>query len=164
MSVINQVLNQLEQRGAHAAGEQSMVRTVPSAGRSFSRLWWAFGLILAAGIGAWQWTRMHNTNLAAAKIPPVAMQKPEPLSEGNPSGSGGTDKLRAATAQPIKIAAPAADPSGTNLPASRLSFELSSVPLPANPAPADAAPVDQDIPKVSKPARQKAGRKAACGR
>lgn len=160
MSVINQVLNQLEQRGAHAAGEQSMVRTVQPAGRSLSWLWWAFGLTLAAaGIGAWQWTRIHNTNVAAAKIPPAAVQKPEPRSEGNTSGPGEADKL-ALQPQPSKNDVPAADPSSTNLPASRLSFELSSVPLPVNPAPAEATPADQDIPRVSKPARQKAGRKA----
>jgi MSHA biogenesis protein MshN len=159
MSVINQVLNQLEQRGAHAAGEQSMVRTVQPVRHSLSWFWWAFGLMLAvAGIGAWQWMKIHNTNLAAAKIPAVAVQKLEPRSEGNPSGPGEPDKL-AQQPQLLKIAAPAADPSSTNLPASRLSFELSSVPLSVIPAPADTAQVDQDIPRVSKPARQKAGRK-----
>ena len=160
MSVINQVLNQLEQRGAHAAGEQSMVRTVPSAGRSFSWFWWASGLTLAVvGVGAWQWTKTHNSNVTAAKIPAVAMQRPQPH-EGGPSGSGEPEKL-ALQPQPLKITTPAAEPSSTNLPASRLSFELSSVPLSVNPAPADAALANQDIPGVSNPARQKAGKKAA---
>lgn len=36
MSVINQVLNQLEQRGAHTAAEQTMVRAVPQTRRSFT--------------------------------------------------------------------------------------------------------------------------------
>lgn len=161
MSVINQVLNQLEQRGAHAAGEQSMVRTVPSAGRSFSWFWWVFGLMLAAaGVGTWQWIRIHNSSVAAVKTPAAAVQKPEPRSEGNPSGPGEPDKL-AQQSQPSKIAAPAADPSGTNQPASRLSFELSSVPLPVNPAPADAAQANQHIPRVPKPPSQKAAKKAA---
>ena len=56
MSVINQMLNQLEQRGARAKGELDTVRVVPPARRSLSRLAWAFALTLVVGIAAWQWT------------------------------------------------------------------------------------------------------------
>jgi MSHA biogenesis protein MshN len=103
MSVINQVLNQLEQRGAHTAAEQTMVRAVPHARRNFTMPLLVFGLALAVGIAAWQWVQTRKREVAATMVqrPPVVIVKRESV-------------------------VPAA-----NLPASRLSFELSSVPLPS---------------------------------
>ena len=102
MSVINQVLNQLEQRGAHTAGEQTMVRAVPRARRNFT-MPLVYGLALAVGIAAWLWMQTHKSEVAVTTVqrPSAVIVKPEPV-----------------------VLAP-------NSPASRLSFELSSVPLPA---------------------------------
>jgi MSHA biogenesis protein MshN len=104
MSVINQVLNQLEQRGAHTAAEQTMVRAVPHVRRKFSMPLLAFVLVLIAGIAAWQWVQTRKPNTAAASI---------------------------AQYQPAETVAPVSGVQAANLPASRLSFELSSVPLPS---------------------------------
>ena len=104
MSVINQMLNQLEQRGAHTAAEQTMVRAVPQTRRNFTMPLLAFGLALVAGIAAWQWAQTRKPKAAAASI---------------------------AQHQPIEIVAPVSGIPATDLPASRLSFELSSVPLPS---------------------------------
>jgi MSHA biogenesis protein MshN len=100
MSVINQVLNQLEQRGAHTAAEQTMVRAVPHAKRSFIMPLLVFGLALAVGFSAWKWVQARKPEVAAS-MPPATIVKLRP------------------------VAPPA------NSPASRLSFELSSVPLPS---------------------------------
>jgi MSHA biogenesis protein MshN len=101
MSVINQMLNQLEQRGANAAPEL-MVRAVPPARRSLvGPLLLLLGLT-ATGSAAW---------LYAGK-PPVAAPKP---------------------ALPVVAEGQVTVPEPELLPpASRLSFELSSVSLPSS--------------------------------
>ena len=149
MSVINQMLNQLEQRGARATGEQNMVRVVLPARHSFSWLWWVFGLVLAAGIAAWQWTKPHGTNGAAVNVTAQAMQGfTSPRSAANTPSSGEPDKLTLQH-QPPQSAAPASEISGIGAPASRLSFELSPVPIHAvGPDQAPDRPLDraQDMP------------------
>jgi len=119
MSVINQVLNQLDQRGAPAAAEQTMVRVVPPGRRSLALPLIALFLVLASGVLAWQWTQTRK---------PVAVEEKAALRQ---------------PAMPITVAASAVadadaavDASGTQAvemlpPASRLSFELSTIPLPS---------------------------------
>ena len=131
MSVINQVLKQLEQRGAHTATEQTMVRAVPHTGRNFTMPLLAFGLALMVGIAAWQWAQTRKPNAAAPSIAPKAPQgflPPEGV--GNSPSSDELEKLTLQH-QPVKIVAPVSGVSVADLPASRLSFELSSVPLPS---------------------------------
>ncbi len=127
MSVINQMLNQLEQRGAHTAAEQTMVRAVPPGIRNFTVPLLAIGFTLVAGIAAWQWLPARKPNAAAVSItPPPLLTLNAPL---NPVGPHEPDKL-ISQQPPVEMVLPAAG-SATDLPASRLSFELSSVRLPA---------------------------------
>lgn len=126
MSVINQVLNQLEQRGAHAEPEQSMVRAVPNSKRN-KAVWplLLFGLIAVIGLVVWQWLGMkagpENTVPRATGI-----------------GAGGKEQLVAAKPVPAGLTKPPvpqlpkAEPPAPAAPASRLSFNLSSVPLPSS--------------------------------
>lgn len=126
MSVINQVLNQLEQRGAHAEPEQSMVRAVPNSRRD-KAVWplLLFGLIAVIGLVVWQWlgmtARPENTVPRATGI-----------------GAGGKEQLVAAKPAPAGLTKPPvpqlpkAEPPAPAAPASRLSFNLSSVPLPSS--------------------------------
>jgi MSHA biogenesis protein MshN len=139
MSVINQVLNQLEQRGAHTAAEQTMVRAVPHTRRNFIMALLAFGLALMIGIAAWQWVQtrkpvmssVEGPNVAAASIAPKAPQGfSHPEGVGNSPSSYELEKLTLQH-QPVEIVAPVSGFSAANLPASQLSFELSSVPLPS---------------------------------
>jgi MSHA biogenesis protein MshN len=144
MSVINQVLNQLEQRGAHSAAEHTMVRAVPHTGRSITMPLLVFGLAVMIGIAAWPWiqtrkpvlTSVEGPNAAAASVAPKAAQGfPHPEGAGNSPGSDELEKL-ALRQQPVESVAPVSGVStenlpAANLPASRLSFELSSVPLPS---------------------------------
>jgi hypothetical protein len=104
MSVINQVLNQLEQRGAHTAVEQTMVRAVPIA-RNTVRIKIAL-LVLAAGlaVGALAWKRLAAHDIAAI------------------NSSESVTILEESAVKPK---------TDTSLTASRLSFELNSVPLPS---------------------------------
>ncbi len=129
MSVINQVLNQLEQRGAHTAAEQAMVRAVPHARRNFTMPLLAFGLALVAGIAAWQWMQTRKPVLSSVEGPNVAA---------------------ASIVQhlPVEMVAPVSGVSDAYLPASRLSFELSSVPLPSTVRSSEEYP---DVP--AKPAK-----------
>lgn len=105
MSLINQVLNQLEQRGAHAAPDQTQIRAVPA----HPKRAWGMPLLLGTGIlilgslGAWIWAQKENhpeqeVHGSIAAAPPAAEVKPV-----GPYPSG---------------------------PATRLSYELSVLPLP----------------------------------
>lgn len=157
MSVINQVLNQLEQRGEPAAPEQTMVRAVPQNRRSFTLPLLALGLALAGAVGAWQWIKMHKPVLSPAQGPVASPVEKQEVVAAN-----------AAQRQPPVPAAPAAEPVSAvpapavvavgavsanveNVtpqaemlpPASRLSFELSAIPLPSSLRPFDHA---QDRP------------------
>jgi len=123
MSVINQVLNQLEQRGAHHVAEQAMVRAVPQAKRNFSMLLLAFGLALVTGIAVWQWLHARKPDAAAGVSPNAAQALPAVA--GNVPGSPVAGRLTMQH-QAAQVAISDA------MPASRLSFELSSVPLPSN--------------------------------
>ena len=111
MSVINQVLNQLEQRGAHTAGEQTMVRAVLHPRRDFVIPLLAIGLALIVGIAAWQWVSSRKLAVIEGNV----TQK-QPVAMAATPESGGL-----AGDAPVESLAPA----------SRLSFELSSVPLPS---------------------------------
>jgi MSHA biogenesis protein MshN len=105
MSLINQVLNQLEQRGAHTAPDQTQIRAVPALPK---RDWikpvaLGSGLLILASVSGWLWTHKE------ANVEPVAHGSIAP-------------SLPAAEVEVI-----AADRSG---PAVRLSYELSVLPLP----------------------------------
>lgn len=127
MSVINQVLNQLEQRGAHAAAEQTMVRAVPNTKRKFTTPLLIFGLIVVIGLAAWLWLA---TSRMAARPETTAPRATEQIVAAKPSPAG---IPASPTPQPLaalpKTAPPAPEAAA---PASRLSFNLSSVPLPSS--------------------------------
>jgi len=113
MSVINQVLNQLEQRGAHSAPEQTMVRAVPPVRRKSAMPLLMLGLVLAIGVAAWQWMQARKP-----AAPAVSAVRYQPI------------KMAVAPASAVPVEEPSV--AETLLPASRLSFELSSVPLPSS--------------------------------
>ena len=146
MSVINQVLNQLEQRGAHTAPEQTLVRAVPHGKRSFVMPLLALGLALAGGIAAWQWIQMREPVLSPSKRPVLSpvegpqvvavstMQHqpvvavPAPAPAPVPAVSVVAGVIGVADAVDAGETPPAEMPP----PASRLSFELSAIPLPSS--------------------------------
>jgi MSHA biogenesis protein MshN len=131
MSVINQVLNQLEQRGAHTAAEQTMVRAVPHRKRNITIPLLLFGLALMVGIAAWQWAQARRPNVAAASIAPKSPQVVSyPEGAGNSPSFNELEKLTSQQ-QHVETGTPVSSVSAASLPASRLSFELSSVPLPS---------------------------------
>lgn len=106
MSLINQVLNQLEQRGAHTAPDQTQIRAVPAIP---SRDWikplaWGAGLLLFAIVLALAWlqrNQQHNEPEVTGAI---------------------TTPTEPVVVTPVE--------AGTPAPASRLSYELSVLPLP----------------------------------
>ena len=124
MSVINQMLNQLEQRGAYTTTEHTMVRAVPPSRRNFTLPLLALGLAILAGIVVWQWAQSKKPVVAVASeelhlsVKAVAAQLTDVSGEKTPN-----------------MPAP---------PALQLSFELSSVPL------SSSLKQDSGIP-VSKP-------------
>lgn len=134
MSVINQVLNQLEQRGVHAGQEQPMVRAVPNSRRKAVWPLLLIGLIAAIGLLAWQWlstgrmmagpenTAPRTTDIVAGVKERVVAAKPVPAALPEPP-----------VPQPL-AALPQTEPSAPEpaAPASRLSFNLSSVPPPSS--------------------------------
>lgn len=134
MSVINQVLNQLEQRGAHTAPEQTLVRAVPHGKRSFVMPLLALGLALAGGIAAWQWIQMRKPVLSLVEGPQVvavstmqhqpvvAVPAPAPAVSVVAGVIGVADAVDAGETPPAEMPPPA----------SHLSFELSAIPLPSS--------------------------------
>jgi len=117
MSVINQVLNQLEQRGAHSVPGQSMVRAVPPVRRKSAMPLLILGLVLATGVAAWQWMQVRKP-----AVPAVSAVRYQPIKMAvAPASTVPDEKLQE---EPQVVEMP--------LPASRLSFELSSVPLPSS--------------------------------
>jgi MSHA biogenesis protein MshN len=155
MSVINQVLNQLEQRGEHTPPEQEMVRPVHRDRRSFILPLLALLLALAGGVAAWQWIEARKPVLSPVEGPALSSVE----------GTGAV-AAHAIQQQPVAVAPlPAPAPAVTTLapapvpqapavlvsagayaaadagetppvailpPASRLSFELSAIPLPSS--------------------------------
>lgn len=112
MSVINQVLNQIEKRGAQGLPGQNLVRAVPPR-RDMRKLKAALlisGVVLAIGILIWQWQRLKKPVVATTGNVQV---KPVTVIAAPPSGVMG-------------------EPTAETLaPASRLSSELSAVPSPS---------------------------------
>lgn len=137
MSVINQVLNRLEQRGEQTAAEQTMVRAVPPTRRSATVPLLAI-LLLAVAFAGWQYLYKpeapqhalpHAAPAVVAAPPPAvapaADQKTELAAEEGLSPEGGMRELLP--------------------PASRLSIELAAVPLP----PAKPLATDIALPKLA---------------
>ncbi|MBA3023371.1 MAG: tetratricopeptide repeat protein [Gammaproteobacteria bacterium] len=105
MSLINQVLNQLEQRGAHTAPEQTQIRAVPALPERdwIKPLALGAGLLILASVGGWLW--MHKS------------ESLEPEAHGN-----------IVPALPVVVIEPGVEVQPA--PATRLSYELSVLPLP----------------------------------
>jgi MSHA biogenesis protein MshN len=105
MSLINQVLNQLEQRGAHTAPEQTQIRAVPALPKRdwIKPLALGAGALILASAGGWLW--MHRE----AKVGPAA--------QGSIAPSHPVTDVEA-------------DAAASTGPAARLSYELSVLPLP----------------------------------
>ncbi|WP_435627482.1 tetratricopeptide repeat protein [Candidatus Ferrigenium straubiae] len=149
MSVINQVLNQLEQRGEHTPPEQTMVRPVPQHRRSLVLPLLAVILVLVVGIAAWQWTEMRKPGAvavnpmqrqpaasasAAGPVTASAVAAPEPVSAVPAAGNAGIVNAASSVDVVSAVGAEEIPP-----PASRLSFELGAIPLPSSLRPNAAA-------------------------
>lgn len=124
MSLINQVLNDLEQRGARALPDQPAIRPVSTQGKQRQKIVpAAVALILAcAAAGLWWGYTQRKSSLPenAATVQTAAQAAPAPQ----------------AVAQAVAITVPDAPQNETlqetGAPASHLSFELSSIPPPAS--------------------------------
>lgn len=128
MSVINQVLNQLEQRGVPAAPEQTMVRAVPSRSRSIAVP--LLALAIALGLAAWQWQQTHEPEIATQKS--VARQP-----------------TVVAAVAPVPSAVLEEIPPELSTPVSRLSDELAVPPSPVvTPDAKDTKPVKASESRV----------------
>jgi MSHA biogenesis protein MshN len=140
MSVINQMLNQLEQRGAHQVEELAMVRAVPKAARNNRLYFLATVLVLSIGVAVWQWMQAHKPVVAAAGVAERSRNT------AAPSNNSGPDRLAKSTMQHqvVQAEAPAQGAISASMPASRLSFELSSVPLPSTARHVPEKPLSQE--------------------
>lgn len=115
MSVINQVLNQLEQRGEHTAPEQTMVRAVPRSRRSlFVPV--LLGSLLVAALAVWQW---------------AGPRKLESVAQSTVQAADSPEIAATVSSDASAIASSGEQPAEVPLPDLRLSFELSSVPIPS---------------------------------
>lgn len=138
MSLINQVLNQLEQRGAHTAPDQTQVRAVPALPRRewIKPLLLTVGLLALIGLGAVIWAKRSDKQVPEVNTTHVPVQPVQEVVKKDESPEG---------------------------PATRLSYELSVPPLPdalrEKESEADMAPqrplvanIVTEAPRVSRPA------------
>jgi len=147
MSVINQVLNQLEQRGAQLPSEQSLVRPVQPERNNRARRMMLLVIVLLAAFAFFIWQTWLSAKPAVKPLPIVA-------------------SAPASAVPPVATVTPPAT-TASPPPASRLSFELTSVPLPttlraawnvahettaAKPAETPAKPTATPIAAASSPA------------
>lgn len=132
MSVINQVLDQLERRGAHAALKQNMVRVVPQVRRNtLSLALIASGALLLVALGLWLlWMQVRDvsqtqpsTTVAKAIVFAPVSAVAVPMAMSSPLAVPGAE-----TPPVIPLPASQSEPAQA---ASRLSSELSSVTLPS---------------------------------
>jgi MSHA biogenesis protein MshN len=136
MSVINQVLNQLEQRGEHTAPEQTMVRPVPHRQPSYILPLLALALALIGGVGAWQWMQMRKATVVAvsAKPQPVVAAPAAPVVASVVEVASAVNITSAVIVTSAVADAGSGDAPPVEIlpPASRLSFELAAIPLPSS--------------------------------
>ncbi len=128
MSVINQVLNQLEQRGANTPLERTLVRAVPQSRLKLNMpllvvLGVALGVALAAGIVTWQGKKTHNKPEVVA-MGSVQPQPAVPAPVAPPAAPAAVAGGISAGEAPLEEILP---------PVSRLIFESSSPPQLATP-------------------------------
>lgn len=172
MSVINQMLAQLERRGVTAPAEHAQVRAVPPARKKTALYWLLPGLLLSVGLAVWQWlpqremarpvapiAHVEPAHNPPAAVPPTAVSAAPPLA---------ASAVAAAPAVPVNALRGEHQPDA---PALHLSFELNSIPLPsvlrqvaelpgdmAQHAPAEAP---TQAAEVSRPAKRQPGSERA---
>jgi len=124
MSVINEVLNQLEQRGVNVSAKQETVRPVPAQDKQKNRLIMlmsTFALIAAAG--AWVWhERQSSQPVVAAPVKKELPAEPK-ISTAKPVVDAAPSVVNDAASGVVKQ--PDEKPLAADL---QLSFELASVP------------------------------------
>ena len=128
MSVINQVLSDLEKRGATTLPDDTVIRAVPVRhGQRTSWLVIAGSILGLAAAGLW-W---HNEK--AAPVPPSPLPAPIRIitAQENPAPPD-IISTESPTAASVLANEDSAVPTTQPLPMMQLSFELSSIPLPSN--------------------------------
>lgn len=123
MSLINQVLNDLEKRGANGALVETSIRAVPVQHNSKTWAYLLAGIVLLVGVGGAGWL-LHKPGAV-----PQAMGNVTPISAGNVPALSPVG----AAPQPLaesRVALAEQTAAQEYVVASRLSFELSSIPLP----------------------------------
>lgn len=157
MSLINQVLNQLERRGVQVAAEQDMVRAVPHS-RPARRLPWLL-LVLSLAAAAWWWQARGGiaggAKQAANAAAPVASVMPVPASAIAASAASQSAVPTVSAVAPVSaVVQAAAQPLAKPVspPAPR------PAPVPGatsgvTPKPAVSVPADKAKPVVAPPIR-----------
>jgi len=135
MSVINQVLNQLEQRGVHAATEQTMMRAVPRDKHRLVMPLLALGLVLTIGIAAWQWMQARKPVLSTVEGPQVVaasavQRQPAAVAIPAPAAPVASAPVVAAPAAAVPISE--AQLTAMIPPVLRPAPESGSIPQPSN--------------------------------
>jgi MSHA biogenesis protein MshN len=150
MSVINQVLNELEKRGKNAPLGEATIRAIPPRRPPPLLRYALIATATLALLAAAMWYLGRERMIVA-----------EPVISSGTSGYGLMPGLSGAAAQTASMqpAAPAAAAeqiaamAGIDAPASKLSFELSSIPLPDSLRSRPASEADAE-PEVAEPVRK----------
>jgi MSHA biogenesis protein MshN len=157
MSLINEVLNELEKRGENVPLGEATIRAIPPRKQShvMRHVFLAAAVLVPLAAGLWYlWPEPQ-----AMPAPPVAPERP---------AYALVPALAEAAASQAAVATESLAPAESSLPAAKLSFELSAIPLPdslrGKPAPSakDAASQAAPVRKATaQPERQPARSKVA---
>ena len=131
MSLINQVLNDLEKRGTKTVAKTDMVRAVPAGRRSSPLIWGLAGAMLAAVVlGLLFWLMRYRESVRAQSTVPVSVVRHE-AAMPRPASARGPQTARNPPATP-EPAAVGRQPATGSVPSLNLSFELATIPLPSS--------------------------------
>lgn len=121
MSVINEMLIKLEQRGAHTAADQPMVRAVQTTGSNLTVPLLVAGLGLVSGIAAWQWLPPRELPVVAESVAPKTAASRSPDEREKLPSQEQSVAITTAPASGVSANAPTAESLAS---AARLSMEL----------------------------------------
>lgn len=155
MSLINQVLNQLEQRGAGRVDETSMVRPVPALQSANKLIIWALGLLglitlLAAFLllGQAKYTHSVTKDRPVAMPPPLKIAASAPIVTEIASAPAMVPSPAVSSPVTAEIASAPTETNSASVPFMQLSFALDTVVLPALPVKSEQTQHTSKPPKT----------------
>lgn len=141
MSLINEMLNELERRGEHAPLGEATIRAIPPRQPSYLLRYGLPAVLLLGVLAAAKWyvERVETEAIEPAVVPVRPGRQPAPMA----------DAAALTASAPLAGSAAVVAMAEIDAPASKLSFELSSIPLPSSLRSKPASSAEDGGPKAA---------------